>query len=102
MFPAQYKLKGPIAVQVVSTKQLDLQGTISLHIQAKGLWIYQLPNNKLQTMVRQVAGKSKKAAQTILEHEPGIKKAQIDLSLIAGNTLPQNLRQITLHEVMAS
>jgi hypothetical protein len=53
-------------------------------------------------MVRQVAGKSQKAAQTILEHQPGVKKAQIDLSLIAGNTLPQNLHQITLHEASVS
>ncbi len=99
---AQYKLIGPISAQVVSIKPIDLQGTISLRIQAKGLWIYQIPGSELQAMVRQVAGKSQKAAQTILEHQPGVKKAQIDLSLIAGNTLPQNTRQITLHETSVS
>ena len=98
---AQYKLIRPIS-QVVSIKQLDLQGTISLRIQAKGLWIYQIPSSELQAMARQIAGKSKKVAQTILEHDAGVKKAQIDLSLIAGNTLPQNLHQITLHEVSVS
>ena len=99
---AQYKLIRPISAKVVSIKQLDLQGTISLQIQAKGLWIYQISNSELQAMVRQIAGKSQKAAQTILEHQTGVKKAQIDLSLIAGNTLPQNTRQITLHEASVS
>lgn len=98
----QYKLIGTISAQVVSIKLVDLQGTISLQMQAKGLWIYQIPGSELQAMVRQVAGKSKKAAQTILEHDAGVKKAQIDLSLIAGNTLPQNSHQITLHEASVS
>jgi hypothetical protein len=97
---AEYKLVGPISAQVVSIKQLDLQGTISLQIQAKGLWVYQIPESKLQAMVKQVVDKSKKAAQTILEHEAGVKKAQIDLSLIAGDILPQNPRQITLYEAL--
>jgi len=94
----QYKLAGPITAQVISFKKLDTQGTVSLHIQTQGLWIYQIADSKLQAMVRQIAGKRKNAAEAILQHGPGVKTAQIDLSLFAGNTLPQNLRQITLHE----
>jgi hypothetical protein len=101
-FTADYKLVGPITTKVVSIKQLDLQGTFSLRFQAQGLWIYQIPNSKLQAMVKQVAGKSHNAAQAILQHEAGVNKAQIDLSLIAGNSLPQNLHQITLHEALTS
>jgi len=94
----QYKLAGPITAQVISFKKLDTQGITSLRIQAQGLWIYQIADSKLQAMVRQIAGKRKNAAEAILQHGPGVKTAQIDLSLFAGNTLPQNLRQITLHE----
>lgn len=72
-----FVLVKPIIVALLKTPSADAAGRVALSIQAKGLWAYRLTPDLLHLLARQIAGKSKADAQTLLLHHTGIVGAQI-------------------------
>jgi hypothetical protein len=66
-------------------------GTVSLLVNAKGLWVYQISKALEQQWAKQIAGKSVSAATSLLQSQPGIHSVTIQAS---GSTLPTEPTQI--------
>ena len=89
-----YVLAGRIITQVQSSRTQQ-DGSVTFQVSAKGIWYYQWTDTMKQDLLNQIKGKSATQAQTILNGNPGVGKAKIDLSN-GGNTLSRDVTQITL------
>lgn len=86
---AGYALVGNVVTQT-SVQSIN-DGTVSLLVNAKGLWVYQINKALEQQWARQIAGKSVSDAKTLLQGQPGIHSVTIQAS---GSTLPTDPTQI--------
>jgi hypothetical protein len=86
---AGYALVGNVVTQ--TSVQSVNDGTVSLLVNAKGLWVYQISKALEQQWAKQIAGKSVSAATSLLQSQPGIHSVTIQAS---GSTLPTEPTQI--------
>lgn len=68
-------------------------GTIVIPVTAEGVWVYQFSSAQEQAIAKQIAGKKKAKAQTLLQQR-GVAHANIEISGGDGNTLPVDSQQI--------
>ncbi len=88
-----YALVGNINTAIVSVS-LGSNNTVAITVSADGVWTYQFSNTQKQALAQLIAGKSVQAAQQILDSQPGVAKATIQLS--GGQTLPSDPTKITI------
>jgi hypothetical protein len=81
-----YVLTGNIVCSVKQATIVDANGTVSLLVQAQGMWVYQFSNNTLKGFINHIANVSQQNALQYLTSQPGVASAQIEFS--QGNTLP--------------
>jgi serine/threonine protein kinase len=97
MKAAHYVFVGSPKIMVTQQAIADDQGTITLQLQAQVTGIYSFDDVTLQTLARQIAGKSVSQAQSWLVQHEGVGKATITL---AGGTsrksLPTRVQDITV------
>ncbi|GAC1358936.1 MAG: hypothetical protein NVSMB44_07680 [Ktedonobacteraceae bacterium] len=87
-----YALVGTIATDVsISKVNAD---SISLLVNARGIWVYQWDDAQKQALARQIAGKKVSDAQALLNAQHGINNAKIEAK---GDTLPTDPNQIMLN-----
>ncbi len=95
-----YALQGNISTRIISAKVTDASGTVLLHIQASGTWIYQFQGNWSRPLAMRIAGKNIHTATTLLQQQTGVKQAHIVINGLLHNTLPTN--QSNIHFVNVS
>lgn len=87
----------------IMTKQviIDVQDSVvTLQVAAAGTWYYPFDDNQKQALAKQLANKSRAAAQRTLHDYKGIAKIKIDIA--NGDTLPDNPEQISIIVLGAS
>ncbi|QBD78163.1 hypothetical protein EPA93_20040 [Ktedonosporobacter rubrisoli] len=87
---AGYVLAGDL--DIGTNVQSINKGNVSLLVNAKGIWVYQISKTQEDDLARQIAGKSVNEARAILQSQKGIHDATIKIS---GNTLPADPGQIS-------
>jgi hypothetical protein len=70
-------------------------GTVTMTIDASGTWVAQFDANLEQAIAQSIAGKTELQAQGILDVQPGVKIASIQLQGGNSDILPANPAQIT-------
>jgi Baseplate J-like protein len=90
-----YVLVGNIATTMTNATA-DPKGIVSLLAHAEGIWVYQFNNAQKQMLMKLIAGKSQKVAQSLLLQQEGVDKTTIHLFGGNGSTLPTDQSQITL------
>lgn len=90
-----YVRVGNIAT-AVTYATADTKGRVSLLVHAEGIWVYQFNTAQKQALVKLIAGKSQKVAQSLLLQQKGVDKTTIQLFGGNGSTLPTDQSQITL------
>jgi hypothetical protein len=98
--PNEYPGNGFVPVgniaTVIAKATADAKGVVSLLVNAEGVWVYQFNNAQKQELVKLIAGKSQKEAQSLLLQQAGVDMTAIQLFWGDGNTLPKDHGQITL------
>lgn len=72
------------------------QGSLSIAVTTRGLWVFQIDRTAFRALLLQVAGKDPGTAQAILLRTPGVSHATIQLSGWNTGTLPTDVGQIEL------
>jgi hypothetical protein len=90
---SSYALYGQVSV---GTTQASTQngGTISLAVQVRGQFLYQLDQAALKHLLPRIAGMRWSEAQTLLSKQAGV--AKVEANGIAGDTLPSDVSQIDI------
>jgi hypothetical protein len=83
-------------VTVVTKATADAKGVVSLLVNAEGVWVYQFNIVQKRGLVKLIAGKSSKEAQSLLSQQAGVGMTTIQLYWGDGNTLPKDQSRITL------
>ena len=92
-----YALVGTLVTDVTQVSVTDTKkGTLSLMVEAEGVWVYQFSAAQKQALARLLAGKSKQNAQALLLEQKGVTTAAIQFSGSNGNTLPSDPTQIII------
>ena len=81
-----------VGVTVTDTKR----GTLTLSIEAGGVWVYQWSPKHLGTLAKRIAGTQKQEALVLLLREAGIQAASIHFSGGEGTALPADPSQILI------
>jgi hypothetical protein len=71
-------------------------GTITLTVDAGGVWMYQFTDAQKQALARLIAGKTKSKAQSLLASQIGVGQVEITVSAGNGSTLPTDVSKITI------
>lgn len=96
---AGYALVGNVATTITQAKVADTnKSTIVLFVNAEGVWVYRFSNAQKQELAKLIAGKNANDAQTLLLHQVGIAKADVQVSWLSGSTLPADPNAITMME----
>jgi hypothetical protein len=91
-----YALVGSLVTDVRQVTVTDAKkGTLSLMVEAEGVWVYQFGAAQKQALAKLLVGKSTQNAQTLLLEQKGITTAAIQFSGGNGDTLPSDPSQIT-------
>ncbi len=75
---AGYSMQGTIntsITQIATTEQTH--GTLSLLVKAEGMWSYQFSQQEVNRLSRQIAGKARQEAVTLLKRLPSVSKVEI-------------------------
>ena len=92
-----YALVGNLVTDVRQVSLTDTKkGTLSLMVEAEGVWIYQFDAAQKQALAKLLAGKSTQNAQTLLLEQKGVTTAAIQFSGGNENTLPSDPTQIII------
>lgn len=92
-----YAPAGKIKTTLTSATLTDAKsGTITLLVNAEGVWAYQFTDAQKQAMARLIAGKTKSEAQTLLASQTGIGQVVITLSGSNSDTLPTDVSKIMI------
>ena len=92
-----YALVGNLVTDVTQVSVTDTKkGTLSMMVEAEGVWVYQFSAAQKQALVKLLAGKSKQNAQALLLEQKGVTTAAIQFSGSNGNTLPSDPTQIII------
>ncbi len=89
-----YMRTGSIESAVTQATMVDNHGTVSLLVQAQGMWVYTFSDSDQQSIKQHLANMSQQNALQYLTTQPGVASAQIVLS--NGNTLPADPAHITI------
>jgi hypothetical protein len=85
-FGPNYALTGNIVSGVAHANVIDSKGTVSLSVNAEGMWVYRFSDSVQQTFKNHIANLSKQEALNYLTQQPGISSVQIDIS--SGSSMP--------------
>jgi hypothetical protein len=91
----EYTLMGTIKTAITAVPADEL-GTVTLTVNAEGVWTHQFSGAQLQALARVIAGKRAQDAQRILTSQPGVSQAAIKLSGGFGQTLPSDPARIRI------
>jgi len=92
-----YALVGSLVTDVRQVSLTDAKkGTLSLMVEAEGVWVYQFGAAQKQAIAKLLAGKSTQNAQTLLLEQKGVTTAAIQFSGGNENTLPSDPTQIII------
>ena len=92
---AGYALVGHIKTQVTNAT-LGSQGTVTVTVNAEGVWAYQFSDPQKQALAGLIAGKSEQEATQVLQAQTGVAQVSIHFSGGNGQTLPTDPQQITM------
>ncbi|MBO0780442.1 MAG: hypothetical protein J2P37_16570, partial [Ktedonobacteraceae bacterium] len=95
-FHTSYAQAGQVSTTLINAAVQNSQGTISLHIEAQGLWVAQFDAARQQQLARLITGLNIPSAQDLLTHQVGIAQASITVADSPGNVLPLDPRKITI------
>jgi hypothetical protein len=90
-----YKLVGKIVTNITKIAIVDTKGTISLIVNATGVWEYNFTTALKAQLAKLIEGKSQSAAQGVLAAQTGVSKV-VSITLSTGTTLPTDPTQITI------
>ena len=94
---ANYILVGQVTTTLVGVSVTDPKcGTLTLSIEAGGVWVYQWDLKHLEALAKRIAGTQKQEALVLLLREAGIQTVSIHLSGSEGMTLPADPSQILI------
>ena len=92
-----YALVGNLVTDMRQVSLTDTKkGTLSLMVEAEGVWVYQFGAAQKQALAKLLAGKSTQNAQTLLLEQKGVTTAAIQFSGSNENTLPSDPTQIII------
>jgi Baseplate J-like protein len=92
-----YALVGNLVTDVRQVSLTDTKkGTLSLMVEADGVWVYQFGAAQKQALVKLLVDKSTQNAQTLLLEQKGVATASIQFSGSNENTLPSDPTQIII------
>ncbi len=92
-----YALVGNLVTDVRQVSLTDAKkGTLSLMVEAEGVWVYQFGAAQKQALAKLLAGKSTQNTQTLLLEQKGVTTAAIQFSGSNENTLPSDPTQIII------
>ncbi len=92
-----YALVGNLVTDVRQVSLTDTKkGTLSLMVEAEGVWVYQFGAAQKQALAKLLAGKSTQNTQTLLLEQKGVTTAAIQFSGSNENTLPSDPTQIII------
>jgi len=92
-----YALVGRVMTTLVSVIVTDpKRGTLTLSIEAEGVWVYRWSPKHLGALAKRIAGTQKQEALVLLLREAGVQAASIHLSGGEGTTLPAGPSQILI------
>ncbi len=92
-----YALVGNLVTDVRQVSLTDAKkGTLSLMVEAEGVWVYQFGAAQKQALAKLLADKSTQNAQTLLLEQKGVTTAAIQFSGSNENTLPSDPTQIII------
>ncbi|MFL5624777.1 MAG: hypothetical protein ACJ788_04185 [Ktedonobacteraceae bacterium] len=93
---SSYAPVGKVVTSVTKTT-IDGQGNLSLFVKAEGIWVYQFTNAQKTQLAKDIAGKNKNDASTLLEQQPGVGHVEkIDITGTENTTLPMDYTQISI------
>lgn len=73
-----YVIQGEVSSTLSAMTDIDARrGIVSLHVQAEGIWAYQLSATQLHALTTLVAGRHTQEARTILLHAQGIDQVTV-------------------------
>jgi hypothetical protein len=90
-----YSLAGNV-VTTVTQSTVGKNETVSLLVNAEGIWVYQFNDAQKKTLAKLIKGKLRIDAQKLLLQQPGVGKANIQFSGGDGDTLSTDPSQITI------
>jgi hypothetical protein len=93
---ASYALVGNVVTGVPIIVTTDQGGTVSMNVDAQGVWAFQFSNNQKQQMAKLIAGKTQADATPLLLKQEGVLKASIRTSGGWGSALPTSPRDIKM------
>jgi hypothetical protein len=92
-----YALVGNLVTDVRLVSLTDKKkGTLSLMVEAEGVWVYQFDAAQKQALAKLLAGKSTQNAQAKLLEQKGVTTASIQFSGSIENSLPSDPAQIII------
>jgi len=92
-----YALVGSLVTDVRQVSLTDAKkGTLSLMVEAEGVWVYQFSAAQKQALAKLLAGKSTQNAQVLLLEQKGVTTAAIQFSGGNENTLPSDPTEIII------
>jgi len=94
---SNYALVGRLRTTIVGVSLTDTKrGTLTLSIEAGGVWVYQWSPKQLEALAKRIAGTQKQEALAFVLREEGVQTASIYLSGRERATLPADLSQILI------
>jgi VCBS repeat-containing protein len=95
----EYLLTGNIVTTVTDTALADAgQGTVTLTINAEGVWVYHFSIAQKEALANLMANKKKEDVQALLLKQPGVGKVAIQLVGGDGTLFPTDSSQIKIAE----
>jgi hypothetical protein len=89
-----YALDGQVALTLLNASQPDAHGSVTLTMQASGLWAYTFSQTTLRQLAALIAGKSESDARSLLLAQTGIAAVQFHPS--SASALPVNTGEIQI------
>jgi VCBS repeat-containing protein len=92
-----YGLMGNITTAVGQPTLVDTaHSTLSLPVNAEGIWVYQWNDAQKQDLAKLVAGRSAQDAKMLLQGQKGVSAVNIQLSSGSNGVLPSEASHITV------
>jgi hypothetical protein len=92
-----YSLVGQVTNTLVGVEVTDTKrGTLTLSIEAGGVWVYRWRPAHMAALTKRIAGARKQDALALLLREEGVQTASIDLAGSEQTTLPADPSQIII------
>ena len=95
---ASYALAGNVVTGTPAIVSTDQGGTVSMNVDAQGVWAFQFSNDQKQNLAKLIAGKTQADTTTLLLKQQGVRKVSITTSGGLGAALPavDNIKMLVL------